>query len=182
MKKSKIYTIGFLTLLVFPIPAFLILYYFEGISPWELLQLDRYNSFNIGLGLMFGVYYAIFATILLESHVFKALPNRIEPIIKQMNLKWYDCLFLSICAGVGEEILFRSGVQFYLGPIITSIIFIAIHGYFNPKSWRKSLYGAILLPFILVLSYGYNIYGLGFCIAAHFSYDLYLFLDISSSE
>jgi len=182
MKKSVLIKMGLLTLLVFPIPTFIVLYLVEGTLPIDIFDFQSANLFTVGLGLMFGVYYAIIVTILMSTRIFQSIPDKIEPIIKRMNLTWYECVFLSICAGVGEELLFRSGIQFYLGPIITSVLFIAVHGYFNPKNWQKSLYGLVLLPFILLLSFGLYEYGLWFCIAAHFSYDLYLFLEISNSE
>jgi hypothetical protein len=95
-----------------------------------------------------------------------------------MNLNLVDKIFLSFCAGFGEEILFRVGVQHWLGIWITSILFIAIHGYLNPKKWRLSLYGILLLPFILSLGSWLSPMGIWFCIAAHFSYDLMLFISI----
>ena len=116
---------------------------------------------------------------LMRAKVFDKLPTRIETIVKNMRLNFWDCLLISICAGVGEELLFRSGVQFYLGPIITSIIFVAIHGYLNPMNWRMSLYGLIVLPFIFIISYGFYEFGLWFSIMAHITYDLVLFLSMS---
>ncbi len=167
---------GGLTLILFPIPTFLTLYYFEGISPLEILQIDPFYFDPLALGIAVGMLYAVFALVLMQSSVFDPLPNRVEHLVKAMNLSIWDCFFLSICAGVGEELLFRSGVQFYLGPVITSVIFVAIHGYLNPFNWRISLYGIIVLPFILILSYALEEFGLWFCIGAHFSYDLVLFL------
>lgn len=118
----------------------------------------------------------------MRAKVFKSLPVRVESMVRDMKLTFWDCVFLSICAGVGEELLFRSGVQFYLGPIITSVVFVAIHGYLNPFNWRMSLYGLIVLPFIFLISYGFMEFGLWFAIAAHFSYDLVLFLSMSNEE
>jgi len=147
----------------------------EGMTPLEILDLDNLDAYPLTLGIGFGILYALLALGFMQSSVFQELPTRIETIVKNMNLSIWDCLFLSICAGVGEELLFRSGVQYYLGPIITSIIFVAIHGYLNPFNWRMSLYGLIVLPFILVISYALEEFGLWFCIGAHFSYDFVLF-------
>ena len=92
-----------------------------------------------------------------------------------LKLNFWEGLFLSMCAGIGEELLFRSGIQPLLGPVITSILFIALHGYLNPFNWRFSIYGLIALPFILLISYSVGPFGLWFAIAAHFSYDAVLF-------
>ncbi len=172
---------GMITLVVFPIPTFGVLYFFEDINPFAIFQLENFTAFKIILGLLLGVFYSILALFFMQAKVFEKLPSRIEQIVKDMNLTLFDCAFLSICAGVGEELLFRSGLQYYLGPIITSIVFVAIHGYLNPWNWRMSLYGLIVLPFILIISYGFETYGLWFSISAHFSYDLVLFIIISES-
>lgn len=170
---------GLITLLVFPIPTFLVFYFVEGIYPLEILELDKFSWFEIVIGLELGVAYAFFSLILLQFRVFDQMPNRVEKVVRDMKLTLFDCFFLSICAGFGEELLFRSGFQFYLGPIITSVFFVAIHGYLNPFNWRMSLYGLIVLPLILLISYGFTYYGLWFAISAHFSYDLVLFITIS---
>jgi len=172
---------GLITLVVFPIPAFVVLYFFEDIFPQTILQLNSIDFSGIAIGLLLGVVYAILALFIMQAKVFEKLPSRIEQIVKDMNLTLIDCVFLSICAGVGEELLFRSGMQFYLGPILTSVIFVAIHGYLNPWNWRMSLYGLIVLPFILLISYGFETMGLWFAVSAHFSYDLVLFIIISES-
>jgi CAAX protease family protein len=160
---------------VFPIPTFIVLYYAEGITPWQILELENLTAYKLGLGIEIGILYAIVALLFMQASVFKNMPTRIENVIRSMKLNVWDCIFLSICAGVGEELLFRSGVQLYLGPLFTSIFFVAIHGYLNPFDWRMSLYGLIVLPFILLLGYGLEEFGLWFCIGAHFSYDLVLF-------
>jgi hypothetical protein len=173
---------GLATLLLFPIPTLLVFNYYEKLP---LLTLFEFKSFFSGYTLMgfeFGVIYAFLAILLMRASVFDTLSDRIEPIVRAMKLNLFEIIFLSFCAGFGEEILFRVGVQHYLGIWLTSILFIAIHGYFHPLNWRKSLYGLILLPFILIIAYAYQPFGLWFCIAAHFSYDLVLFLSMSGEK
>lgn len=147
-----------------------------------IFQFEYFNIFTIGLGIMLGILYALIALWVMQAPVFEKLPVRVEKMVRDMKLNFWDCVFLSICAGLGEELLFRSGVQFYLGPIITSIIFVAIHGYLNPFNWRMSLYGLVVLPFILLISYGFIVFGLWFAVAAHFAYDLVLFTTMSKED
>ena len=148
----------------------------------NFLQIDQLWDIKTALGIEFGIAYAFLALIFMNAPVFDEIPDRIEKVIKGMNLNWFDILFLSFCAGAGEELLFRVGVQHYLGIWITSVLFVAIHGYLNPFNWRKSLYGLIVLPFIVLISYGYHHFGLWFCIGAHFSYDLVLFYAMVNSK
>lgn len=174
--------LGLVTLVVFPIPTFLVHYYFNGIDPLQVFQFHNLTFLKVGLGLEFGFVYGFIALLLLQSPVFEKLPNRIDHLVRAMNLSIGDALFLSFCAGFGEELLFRSGLQYYLGIVFTSIIFVAIHGYLNPKNWRYSLNGLIVLPFILLLSMGFEYFGLWFAISAHFAYDAFLFIAILESQ
>lgn len=175
MNRKKVLILAWITLLVFPLPVVLFFYYGEGQNLYEIFQVQKIKLIPIGYGLEFGIVYAFFASILLKSSVFSELPINLEKLISSMKIKRIDALFISFCAGFGEEILFRSGMQHYLGILITSIVFVAIHGYLNPFNWRYSLYGLIVLPFILLLSMGFEHFGLWFAIAAHFSYDAVLF-------
>ncbi len=170
---------GLITLLIFPIPTFIVMWYFEDTLFLELLQFENITYLKLGVGIELGILYAFIALLFMNAPVFDKLPVRVETMVKNMKLSIWDCVFLSICASVGEELLFRSGVQFYLGPLITSVLFVAVHGYLNPFNWRMSLYGLIVLPFILLISYGFEEFGLWFAIGAHFSYDLVLFLSMS---
>lgn len=182
MTKKSLYLLGLLTLLVFPLPTFIGLYFVEGIQWYTIFEFENLQLFAIALGLGLGSVYAIIALFLMKAPVFDEIPNRIESIVASMRLNIFDCIFISLCAGIGEELLFRSGVQFYLGPIITTVLFVAIHGYLNPWNWRVSLYGLIVLPFILLISYGYIYFGLWFAITAHAIYDFILFIAMSKGS
>ena len=179
LRKRSLYLLGLITLIVFPIPTFVVLYYFYNIQPLEILQFESFQIIPVGFGLQLGFIYGILAHLLMKSRIFDDLPVNIEQVVKRMRLSFLDALLLSLCAGIGEELLFRSGVQFFLDPVTTSIIFIAIHGYLNPLNWRMSIYGLIILPFVLLISYGFEYFGLWFAIAAHFMYDFVLFRSIS---
>jgi membrane protease YdiL (CAAX protease family) len=101
--------------------------------------------------------------------------SRQAKLLQQLKLNSIDMLFLSLCAGIGEELLFRVGIQHYIGPILTSLLFVALHGYYSFTNWRVSLYGLLITPFIFILAYSLEPLGLWFCIAAHFSYDMVMF-------
>ncbi|MBI1837943.1 MAG: CPBP family intramembrane metalloprotease [Flavobacteriia bacterium] len=182
MKKQTIYLFGWITLLLFPIPTFIVLYYLENIPFGKVLELNSLFKTTTLIGIEFGILYAFLAKFILLSPIFNALPHKIETQIRSLNLNYFEMLFLSLCAGIGEEILFRVGFQYYLGPWLTSIFFVAIHGYFNPKNWIKSLYGCIVLPFILILAFAFQKYGLWFAIGAHFAYDFILFIAIHEED
>lgn len=179
MTKARLYLFGLVTLLLFPLPIVVWKLGFTEVSINDLFEFDNFNPYPILLGYIIGALYAYFALIFMKMDFGAEMPVNIERLIRKMKLNVVDCLFISFCAGFGEEILFRAGIQDFLGPIITSIIFVAIHGYLNPFNWRISIYGLIVLPFILLLAYGLEEFGLWFCISAHFAYDFILFRIIS---
>ncbi len=173
---------GWVTLLLFPIPAFLVLYFFEDRSFVEFLEPDSFKLSTLIWGTATGVLYAFLANLLMKFKVFETVPLRVDQLVRSMNLNIWDALFLSLCAGIGEELLFRAGVQFYLGTILTSILFVAVHGYLNPFNWRQSLYGIVVLPLSFLLGYGYEWYGLWFSVAMHSAYDFTLFISFLKEE
>jgi len=176
--RANLRWLGVLTLLGVPLPSIVVLYFFEKQSLAQIFQSDNIQAINLLLGLATGILCAILIYWATRHPVFKNLPLKVEEMILEAGLKPVDAVFLSFAAGFGEELLFRTGVQYYLGVIPTSIVFVAIHGYFSIKNPKMSLYGLLVLPFILILGFGFIHFGLWFSIAAHFSYDLLLFLLI----
>ena len=173
--KKQMLCFGWITLLLFPIPGYLIVYFTKNSSFLEFIDVQSYSIINLVLGLELGVVYGFISYLFMKAPFFEKLPNRIDHLVQQMKLKVSHGIFLSLCAGIGEELLFRGGVQPVLGPFVTSILFVGLHGYLNPLNLRFSVYGLIVLPFIFLISYGLEPFGLLFCISAHFSYDAILF-------
>tara|TARA_R110000737_G_C14624517_1_gene494376 strand:- start:1569 stop:2129 length:561 start_codon:yes stop_codon:yes gene_type:complete len=182
LSKRSIYILGIVTLFLFPLPAYFYWYWQDGITLQQFLRWEEIWMPETAFGIIFGVIYAFFALLFMGAPVFESMPNRVENLVKSMRLTVFDAIFLSICAGVGEELLFRAGMQPILGVWFTSIFFVAIHGYLNPMNWRMSLYGLLVLPFIVLISFGYDTFGQWFSIGAHFSYDLVLFMTIISDK
>lgn len=172
----KIRFLGLVTLLIFPIPGYFIASYYNEVLFTEFLQVNRIEIIPLVYGLQIGFVYAFIAYLFMKAPFFDQLPNKVDRIIDQLPLTYADGIFLSACAGIGEELLFRAGIQPLLGPWITSVVFVALHGYLNPWNWKFSMYGLIVLPFIVVISFGFIHFGLWFSIAAHFAYDAVLFV------
>lgn len=173
--RNKIYLLGLITIFAFPIPTFVYRMFWRSETFLEILEINRVWSPNLIFGLAFGILYALLVAQTFKIPLFQQEANKQRDMIRELNLDHWDAIFLSLCAGIGEELLFRSGIQLFAGPILTSIIFIAIHGYYNPRNWRLSLYGILLTPFIIGIAYGYEYLGLWFAITAHFAYDWVMF-------
>jgi len=173
--RKKILFFGWITLFVFPIVGFLLRYIIDDVTFFQFLELENWKILPIGLGLELGFVYGFLAYLFMQAPFFDSVPMKIDKLVGEMNLKFHHGIFLSICAGVGEEFLFRAGMQPYLGWLFTSIFFVALHGYLNPWNWRFSIYGLIILPFIFLIALGFEQFGIWFAIAAHFAYDAVLF-------
>lgn len=172
MAKWRVYLMGFATLLMAPLGWLLC-----GMPPvWNFLQPERIWSTWTAIGVEFGIFTGILMLILTNTETARKSFSVQHQLIKSLRLHVIDILFLSLCAGFGEEILFRIAVQQWLHPILASIAFVAIHGYILPNDWDTTKYGILVCLFITVLSYAVSgEQGLWFCIAAHASYDFVLF-------
>lgn len=96
------------------------------------------------------------------------------------NFSMQEILFLSFCAGVGEEIVFRGMIQPWLGIITTSFLFIGLHGYMSYSSWPKVVFGFILLLVGSILGILGEFVGLFSAIIAHIIYDIIAFQRIQA--
>lgn len=117
-----------------------------------------------GLGLMVGLLAGFGAWALIALPFQRPVYDKYARLIQSLRLSWADIVFVSICAGVGEELLFRWSIQLLLGIWITALLFVTLHGYLNPLNWRLSIYGLYLVGVIAGL--GYLTSGLGVISAA----------------
>ena len=136
--RNNILILGLATLLIFPLIGYLLCQISGSVSLLEFLEVDKINAIAIGYGLEFGIIYAFIAYLLMNARVFDNVSTRIDKLISSLKLKPWQGIFLSLCAGVGEELLFRAGIQPFLGVVSTSILFIALHGYLNPLNWQSN--------------------------------------------
>jgi len=128
----------------------------------------------IPISLSIGIVFGLFVIWLTELNYFEKSMSKYKNMLDGYNLNTFYVFFLSICAGVGEEIFFRGTIQPLIGIWATAIFFVAIHGYFSFKNFRINIFAILLTLFIALLGWGAKTYSLWLAIAAHFSYDLVL--------
>lgn len=174
MSRKIFFLLGFATLVGFSaIGAVIIekvldkpfLSVFEQITPWY---------FQVILGIIYGLLTSWVAWQIVKSDMLTPVRSFFAELIQELHLNNYEIVFISFCAGVGEEILFRGAIQPLLGIWVTAILFIALHGYINPLNWRLSIYGIVMCFFIAGMGYMCEHIGLISAIAAHFSIDVVL--------
>ena len=94
----------------------------------------------------------------------------IGPMMPSVWIQW----FISVCAGVGEELFFRGALQQWFGVPLTAIGFVALHGYLDPRDRRICSYGIFLVLAMIGLGLYTNAYGLLGPIIAHTVIDIML--------
>lgn len=104
------------------------------------------------------------AEVLDDFAVFRVLANT--------EFSHFDRIQVSFFAGVGEEILFRGAIQPLLGIWVTSVLFIAIHGYISFRSAGHILFTLLLFALSMMLGLLFEFAGLVAAMSAHAVYDL----------
>ncbi|MCD8528909.1 MAG: CPBP family glutamic-type intramembrane protease [Chitinophagales bacterium] len=79
---------------------------------------------------------------------------------------------------MGEEILFRGAIQYYIYLWPTAVLFVLLHGYLNPKDKSTFIYGVFLVFISAGFGYLFKFLGIYAAIAAHFIYDVIMFLFV----
>lgn len=173
---------GLATLIIFPLLAVPILYFFSDTSFLDLFHLPKNTILSIPTFLSAGILFGLFIIWLTEHPFFENALSEYKNMLSQFKITTWKAIFVSICAGVGEEIFFRGAVQPFLGIWITAIFFVAIHTYFSFKNWKKNIFGILLTLFIVLLGWGARDFSLWHAIAGHFSYDLVLLMYVRKTE
>ena len=177
LTKYTLFLMGLGTLAAFPLLAWLILLLvpssFE-ISFKTMFQINKTDYLLIPIFLSIGICFGLFVIWLTELDYFEKSMSKYRNLLKGYNLTTFYVLFLSICAGVGEEIFFRGTIQPLIGIWLTAIFFVGIHGYFSIKNKRLNIFALFLTLFIVLIGWSAKEYSIWLAISAHFSYDLVL--------
>jgi membrane protease YdiL (CAAX protease family) len=182
LPKKLILQLALLTLTAMPMVAIIIDRFSERVNLREALI--GYEAWwkQIAFGCFVGIVIAILAKLLVESPLLDKVNAQYTHMLGRFKLSMNEIVFISLCAGVGEEILFRGALQPIFGIIITAFIFVAIHGYINPRNWRLSIYGAFMVGAIAVIGWMSDRLGLLSAILAHTIIDIYLLHHLQKSE
>lgn len=174
MSRRTFFLLGLFTLLGFTSFGGLIIEQFQDVRFFSLFQTSTPWYTEIAIGLGYGVITALIGWFIVTRAFLGETKSFFAGLIQDLKLTIFDIFFISFCAGTGEEILFRGAIQPYLGIWITAILFVAIHGYLNPKNWRISIYGAYMCLVIAGIGYLCDYLGITTAIAAHFAIDVVL--------
>lgn len=174
MNKNLFFGLGLFTLFGFSAIGWAIIYFFIGLPFGSIFQHGVSWFLQVLVGLIYGAFTGWLGWLVVKSKLLDKTRKFYTGIIRELNLNIHEIIFISFCAGVGEEILFRAAVQYYLGIWLTAILFVAIHGYLSPMNWRISIYGAFMTIIIAGVGYMFDYFGLISAISAHFAIDVVL--------
>ena len=127
------------------------------------------------IGLFYGTFSSLLAVTLINGRGFKSVRQFFNNLMQQINPSFPSILFYSICAGVGEEILFRAGIQPMIGIWPAAIVFVLLHGYINPYNLNLTIYGLFLVIIAAGFGYLFKFFGLMSAVVAHIIYDISMF-------
>ncbi len=176
MTKNKLFLLGLITLIGFPVLGYPILYFFSGQSFIQLFHSQYSIITQMVVGSTAGALFGYLAWRLMNLSFIQAELSKHLQMFNSTELTTPLILFISFCAGFGEEVFFRGIVQPFLGVIITAVLFVAIHGYLNPKKWQISIYGIYMTIAIVIIGYLSIYVGLVSAISAHTLIDVVLLL------
>ena len=160
---------------MFPLLAW-VLMYFTDQDFWSMFRISTEQLFSIPTFLSAGIIFGLLVIWLTELSYFEDALSRYRDILKDVKISRFSAFFLSVCAGVGEEIFFRGALQPLFGVWVTAIFFVVIHGYVSFKNWKVNVFSISLIAFIGLLGWAAQEITIWHAIAGHFSYDLVLLM------
>ncbi len=182
LTKKTLYIFGWITLVGFGGIGALMIHFFQDRTIISVITGGKGVIIQVLSGTMFGLASSWLALRIIKRDFFTPVRNFFSELLLPLHIQVRDIVFLSFCAGVGEEILFRGGVQPFLGIWLTAFVFILLHGYLNPKNWRLSVYGIVMILISGGLGYLYEYVGLISSITAHFTIDVVLFAQFLNRD
>ena len=182
IKRENIFYLALATLFGFGAGGWLIIKYLHDLSLSAVLVGKIGIGYQIFIGIVYGCVGALLGWKIVELPYLKPSMRFFAALIRPLKLNVPEIIFISFCAGVGEEIFFRGAIQPYLGIWITSILFVAMHGYLNPFNPRISLYGLFMTLIIVGLGYLTVNLGLLSAIVAHTCVDIILLHKLAHAQ
>ena len=151
---------------------------------WQILfeksSIHLYSSLALGGGIGLGA--SIVSLFISRSFPTSDLERKLRQRLPLHAMSSLTIVFLSLCAGIGEELLFRGPLLFGLfeyismpaGILLNAIFFVGLHGYLNPKQDLPWVLRLWLIAFASALGLMTISLSLVSAITAHTIYDLIL--------
>lgn len=159
----------------------LLLIIWQGRSPFDVIR----GSASIGVQLLTGTIAGLAiggaAWAIIGTRWMDPVRARYSQLIGPLVARWSDRVLVSLCAGVGEELFFRGAMQWWLGIPLTAVVFVAIHGYLDPRDRRILVYGLFMTAAMGLLGWLAEAQGLIAPMGAHAVIDIILLEQLRRS-
>ncbi len=154
----------------------------------QLLSIDLINALRGTLdplwqalvGITYGSIAALIGWRIVQIPLLETTNSFFTNLIGPIRLTTPEVVLISFCAGTGEEIFFRGAIQPWLGIWITSVLFVALHGYLSPWNRPLLVYGLYMVLIILGIGYMAETLGLIAAISAHTAVDIVLLNSLTT--
>jgi membrane protease YdiL (CAAX protease family) len=176
----KLLLVSVISGLVWLLIANLIIYYIQESSLAALFFDGIHVLLQLGVGLASGGIFAAAALGLIKIPAFKKILEEYTIIqqVREMSLSPNEIVYISLIAGISEEILFRGAIQPVIGIWWTSLLFIAVHGYIRLNSITHIFYTLFTFTLSVMLGALFMYVGLISAMTAHFIYDVIVLYGI----
>jgi len=114
LEKYTLFWMGLGTLILFPLVAWLLLVFLPeswNLNFWNLFKLNKHSLFLVPTFISVGITFGLFVIWMTELDYFEESMAKYKNLLDNYTLNTFYVVFLSICAGVGEEIFFRGALQ-----------------------------------------------------------------------
>lgn len=180
-ERSFFIVLGWVTLIGFPLVSLSIYQWLEG-DWFSIFKMGWPIWYQVPVGIVSGIVLGWLLRAYLRMGFMREIRMIYRSLLKPVGLEKREYVFLSFCAGVGEEILFRGVIQHFAGIYVTSVLFVALHGYLNPTNFRMLSYGLILTGIFIGVGFMAAFIGIYACILLHMVIDIFLFGMLDEGE
>lgn len=162
----------------------IIIYFFQDLTITEVLTDGAVFGNQLLTGTGAGVVFGLMAALLMKHPSMEIITEDyfIVKEVKKIDLKSFDIFQISVIAGITEEFLFRAAIQPLLGVWLTSLIFVAIHGYISFKSAAHITFALFVFLLSTVLGMLFIYFGILSAMAAHAVYDIIVLYLIRNKD
>ena len=170
--------------LLWLITGSIIIYFFQDPTISEVLKSGAEMGNQIIAGTGAGIAFGLMAALLMLHPSMKIISEDyfIVKEVKKIDLKIFDIFQISVVAGITEEFLFRAAIQPLIGVWLTSLIFVAIHGYISFKSAAHITFALFVFLLSTVLGMLFIYVGIISAMAAHAVYDIIVLFLIRNKD
>lgn len=174
-EKTKLFYLSCLTLFGMSAIGILLISYGQQKDVSDKLLGGKNYYLQVITGLFFGSLAALLGLIIINGRYFKNARTYFDDLLDDLNPSLSSILFYAFSAAVGEEILFRAGIQGLIGIWPAAMLFVVLHGYIVPKNIPLLFYNVFLVVVSAGFGYLFKFFGLGSAVVAHFVYDVAMF-------